>query len=162
MRNIKTEVASYREAVRHLWNSAFSSLDEPLRFGVCLELFEEIDDLIFRALVCEPLGIEFEKKATNEPFTDFKVVPISLLTEVPVMINRSVPACGYWDDPIKTIRLSDVDFALIGFFDWDGYNVKDCAYYRVRIIDCKSQPNLAGRDALIETLNANVFLIEQD
>lgn len=161
MRNIKTEMAAYREAIRHLWNSTFSTLEESLRFGICLELFEEIDDLIFRSLVCEPLGIEFVEKASFDPIINLKVTPISLLTEVHVMINRSIPASGYWDDPIKVINASDVDLALIGFFDWDGYNVKDCAYYRVRIIDCKSHPNLIGRDALIETRCADVFLIEQ-
>ncbi|MFI3155633.1 MAG: hypothetical protein QX199_05705 [Methylococcaceae bacterium] len=158
MRNIKTEISVYREAIRHLWNSTFSILDESLRFGVCLELFEEIDTLIFRALVCEPLGIEFKGKATNDPIINFKVIPISLLTEVNVLINRSIPASGYWDYPIKVLNVSDVDLALIGFFDWDQYNQKDCYYYRVRIIECKSQPDLIGRDALIETINANVFL----
>lgn len=160
MRNIKTEIFAYREAIRHLWNSTFSILDESLRFGVCLDLFEEIDALIFRALVCEPLGIEFKEKATNDPIINLKVIPINLLTEVHVLINRSIPASGYWDYPIKVLNVSDVDLALIGFFDWDEYSQKDCHYYRVRIIDCKSQPNLIGRDALIETFNANVFFVQ--
>src|SRR5687767_7311907 len=137
MKNIKTEIAAYREAVRHLWNSTFSTLDESLRFGICLELFEQVDDLIFRALVCEPLGIKLNPRASFDPIINLKVIPISLLVEVPVMINRSTPASGYWDDPVKIINASDVDLAFISFFDWDGYNVKDCTYYRVRIIDCK-------------------------
>lgn len=161
MRNIKTEMASYREAVRHLWNSTFSALDESLRFGICLDLFEEIDDLIFKALVCEPLGIQLNARASFDPIINLKVIPISP-TDVPIMINRSIPASGYWDDPVKIISASDVNLALIDFFDWDAYNEKDFRYYRVRIIDCKSQPNLIGRDALIETFYANVFLVEQE
>jgi hypothetical protein len=158
MRNIKTEIGAYREAVRHLWNSTFSTLDESLRFGRCLELFEQVDDLIFRALVCEPLGIQLDARASFDPINNLKVIPISP-TDVPVMINRSTLASGYWDDPVKVIKASDVDLALIGFFDWDEYNQKDCRYYRVRIIDCKSQPNLIGRDALIETFYADIFLM---
>ncbi len=158
MINIGTEISAYREAVRHLWNSTFSALDESLRFGICLELFEKIDDLIFKALVCEPFGIQLNARASFDPIINLKVIPISS-TDVPVMINRSIPASGYWDDPVKIINASDVDLALIGFFDWDGYKVKDCAYYRVRIMDCKSQPNLIGRDALIEAFYANVFLV---
>jgi len=158
MRNIKTEIGAYREAVRHLWNSTFSTLDESLRFGRCLELFEQVDDLIFRALVCEPLGIQLNARASFDPLNNLKVIPISP-TDIPVMINRSTPASGYWDDPVKVIKTSDVDLALIGFFDWDEYNQKDCRYYRVRIIDCKSQPNLNGRDALIETFYADIFLM---
>lgn len=158
MRNIKTQIGAYREAVRHLWNSTFSTLDESLRFGRCLNLFEQVDDLVFRALVCEPLGIQLNARASFDPITNLKVVPISS-TDVPIMINRSTPASGYWDDPVKVMTAPDVDLALIGFFDWDEYNQKDCRYYRVRIIDCKSQPNLIGRDALIETFYADVFLI---
>lgn len=159
VRSVRAEFAIYREAVRHLWNSAFSTIDEPLRFGVCLELFEEIDRLVFKSLVCEPLGIRLEEKATSTPFLDFKVIPISS-SDVPVMVNRSIPASGYWDHPVRMLRATDVDLALIGFFDWDEYNIKDCAYYRVRISDCISQPDLIGRDALIETHLADVFLRE--
>lgn len=157
MRNIKVEINAYREAVRHLWNSSFSALEEPLRFGVCLELFEQIDSLVFMALVCEPLGIQLDVRLSIDPIVNLKVVPISS-TDVPVLINRSMPASGYWDDPVKMIKAADVELALIGFFDWDEYNTKDCRYYRVRIMNCKSQPNLIGRDALIETFYADVFL----
>jgi hypothetical protein len=159
MRTIKSEMAAYREAVRHLWNSAFSTLDDSLRFGVCLELFEEADDLIFKALVCEPLGIEFAPRASFEPIFDLKVVPISS-TEVPVMVNSSLPASGYWDHPVKAIKASDVDLAFIEFFDWDAYGSKDMRYYRVRIVNSLSEPDLIGRDALIETFYVDVFIDE--
>jgi hypothetical protein len=157
MRNTKVEMAAYREAVRHLWNSTFSTLDDSLRFGICLDLFEQIDSFVFRALVCEPLGIEFGAKASVDPINSLSVIPSSP-SDVPIMINRSIPASGYWDDPVKVIRASDVDLVFIGFFDWEAYNQKDMRYYRVRILDCISQPSLAGRDALIETFYAEVFL----
>lgn len=157
MRNVKAEIALYREAVRHLWNSSFSKVDEPLRFGVCLELFEQIDELIFSALVCEPLGVKLNQRASFDPIINFKVIPISSV-DVPVLINRSIPASGYWDYSVKSINASDVDLELICFFDWDAYGDKDFRYYRVRIVNCKSQPDLNGRDALIETFYADVFL----
>ena len=159
MKNITTEMTAYRESVRHLWNSTFSTLDESLRFGTCLEFFEQIDALMFRALVCEPHGIEFKEKASFDPIYNLKVIPISP-TGMPILVNRSMPASGYWDDPVNVINASDgVELAFIGLFDWDGCNVKDCAYYRVRIIDFKSQPNLIGRDALVETFFANIYLV---
>lgn len=157
MKNIKSEIATYREAVRHLWNSAFSTLDDPLRFGVCLELFEEADDLLFRALVCEPLGIKLSPRASFDPIFDLKVIP-TLSKEVPIMVNRSLPASGYWDHPIKVIMASDVDLAFIEFFDWDAYESKDMRYYRVRIVNSTSKPDLVGRDALIDTFYADVFI----
>jgi hypothetical protein len=159
MKNIKLEMAAYREAVRHLWNSAFSTLDESLRFGTCLDLFEQVDELVFRALVCEPLGIELEARASFDPVISLKVIPNSS-TEIPIMINRLIPASGYWDHPVRSVNASDVDLAFIAFFDWDAYNKKDMRYYRVRIVDCKSQMDLIGRDALIETFYADVFFNE--
>ena len=161
MRNINSEIATYREAIRHLWNSSFSRLGEALRFGVCLELYEEVDYMLFKALVCVPLGYEFKKKASNDPINDFKVIPTNPLTDVNVMINRSIPSSGYWDDPIKVLSASDVDFSLIGFFDWDEYKQKDCYYYRVRITNCTSHPHLAGKDALVEAYNMDIFFVQQ-
>jgi hypothetical protein len=158
MKSIKTELGQYREAVRHLWNSSFSMLDESLRFGPGLDLFERIDNLIFSALVCGPLGFELNARASFDPITNLKVVPINN-GDVAVMVNRSSPASGYWDDPVTVLSALEVDLALIGFFDWDEYGTKDCRYYRVRIMDCKSHPTLIGRDALIETFYADVFLI---
>ena len=76
------------------------------------------------------------------------------------MINRLIPASGYWDHPVRSVNASDVDLAFIAFFDWDAYNKKDMRYYRVRIVDCKSQMDLIGRDALIETFYADVFFNE--
>jgi hypothetical protein len=156
MRNIRLEMAAYREAVRHLWNSAFSTLDDPLRFGACLDLFEQVDDIIFLALVCEPIGIELEERASFDPILSLKVI-ITSHTEIPVMINRLIPASGYWDHHITSLSVSDIDLAFISYFDWDAYNQKDLRYYRVRIVDSKSQPDLIGRDALIETFYADVF-----
>ena len=159
MKNIKMEIAAYKEAVRHLWNTRFSVLNESLRFGVCLELFENIDDLLFRSLVCEPLGIKFQPKASFDPIMNLKVVSVSC-NELPIMINRSTLASGYWDYPVKAIKTSGVEFILIGFFDWDPYGEKDLRYYRVRIVGCSFDPDLNGRDALIETCYADVFLEE--
>ncbi len=158
MKNISQEISVYREAIRHLWNSAFLPIDEVLRFGPCLDLFEEIDWLLFKALVCEPLGIEMERRSNLDPLTGVKVILTS--PSVPALINRTIPAAGYWDDPMKLLASSDVELAMIGFFDWDGDNVKDCAYYRVRILNNKSHPYLIGRDALVEAVYATVFLAE--
>jgi hypothetical protein len=156
MKNIKPEMAAYREAMRHLWNSAFAKLEDSLRFGASLDLFEQVDDLIFKALVCEPLGFELEARTKFDPIINLKVIPANAC--VPIMVNRMIPASGYWDYPITALNVLEIDFAFIAFFDWDAYNEKDLRYYRVRILDCKSQTDLIGRDALIETFYADVFL----
>ena len=156
MRNINSEINIYREATRHVWNSSFFSLEESVRFGAGLDLYQKIDDLLFGALVCAPLGSEYRPRASLDPIVDLQVVPRGT-SDVPIMVNRSIPASGYWDGPVKTIRANDVHLALIGFFDWDEYAVKDCRYYRVRITQCNSNLNLVGKDALIETFYADIF-----
>lgn len=156
MKNISKEISTYREAIRHLWNSAFLPIEETLRFGPCLELFDEIDVLLLKALVGEPLNIEIARRSNLDPLEDVRVVLTS--PSVPTLINRTIPASGYWDDPVKFFESSDVELAMIGFFDWDGDNVKDCAYYRVRILSCKSHPSLIGKDALVEAVYVTVFL----
>jgi len=156
MKNINNEMSAYREAVRHLWNSTFSRLDEDFKFGPALEIFEEVDFLLFRAIVCEPHGIQYKAKASFEPITEIQISPKNSAS-IPVMINRSIPASGYWDDPQKNVQAEDVRLALIGFFDWDGYTIRDCQYYRVRIVQCHSNVDLVGRDALVETFYADAI-----
>lgn len=156
MENINKKIHAYREATRHLWNATFSSLEESERFGTGLDLFQQIDSLLFSALVSNPLELKHAARSSLEPFAELKVVPRSL-SDIPILINRSTPATGYWDDPLKNIHSGAAKFALIGFFDWDEYSVKDCQYYRVRITHCDSNSTLVGRDALIETFYADVF-----
>ena len=158
MRNITSEMRNYREAVKNLWNSSFSFLNESFRYGASLDLFEQIDELLFQALVCVPHGITVGPRASNAPIPSISISPIAA-SSCAVMINRASPAIGYWDDSRKLLCFPDVGLALIGIFDWDGYNYKECQYYRVRIVSCQSDKDLEGRDAILETDLVNVFWI---
>jgi hypothetical protein len=158
MENIKRQVNAYRDAIRHLWNSAFSSLSDDLRYGACLESFEEIDFFLFKALIFEPFDIKSDTEyRTNNPIDRLKVKPCSE-ESFSVLVNRDKPASGYWDYPVNSMKAADVDLTFISFFDWDTYGQMDCRYYRVRITDCKNHADLIDRDALIETFYADVFL----
>lgn len=156
MKKIENEIAIYREAVRHLWNTAFLKLEETLRFGICAEWFEEIESLLFRSIVCEPRNVNFIGKFGN-PITQLTVAS-EISKDIPVLVNRSIPSTGYWDAPVKTLPSVDTTFIFICFFDWDDYAQKDLRFYKVRITRCATFPELVGRDALIETCYADVFL----
>lgn len=161
MKNIKHYINTYRDAIRHLWNSTFSAFNNNLRHGMCLELFQEIDHLLFKALVCEPLGIKLATRhEPNQPVDGLKVKS-SYRESFHVMINRDKPATGYWDYPVNLINTDDMDLIFISFFDWDPYDQMDCRYYRVRIADSKTNADLIGRDALVETFYGDVFLDEK-
>lgn len=157
MKNITSEMNHYKDAIRHLWNSAFRPIDEPLYYGECLEIFSEIHALTFQALVCAPNGIDPPKLFTVDPIPSLRVVPTTDLS-IPIMINRTFPASGYWDDPVDRVNAADLHLVFMCYFDWDEYSSMDCRYYRVRILDSKSYPDLIGRDALVESFMANVFL----
>jgi hypothetical protein len=156
MEKIETEIATYREAVRHLWNTTFAKLDEPLRFGICAEWFEEIECLLFRSIVCEPRNVKFIGKF-GSPIAQLAVTS-EISKDIPVLVNRSTPSTGYWDAPVKTIPSVDTTFVFICFFDWNDYAQRDLRFYKVRITRCDTFPELIGRDALIETCYADVFL----
>lgn len=55
-------------------------------------------------------------------------------------------------------KLTDVGLVLTGFFNWNAYESKDMRYYKVKIMNSISEPDIVGRDALIETFYADVFI----
>lgn len=154
VKNINREISAYREAIRHLWNTAFLSLEEAVRLGPSLENYEEIERLLFDALVCNPNGFDLKTRKASDPINQIRLKPIS--PDVPVLINRCKPASGYWDDPKKHMD-QGVELAMIEFFDWDGYQTKNCSYYRFRILDWPKAPDLIGRDGLVEVLYVDAF-----
>jgi hypothetical protein len=74
------------------------------------------------------------------PISSFHVVPES---GVRIMINRSTPPVGHWDDPIDTVLPSDG--ALF-------------TYTEVHIEKFEKHPHLVGRRALIEFDAVGMFV----
>lgn len=148
-RDVTHLVASYREAARHLWN-AF------LREGADWDRHDDfrlVCGQLFTMIVLTPIGrgdVEpgkaWERVDTPVPF--LRVIPKSE-HGVPILINRTHPASGYWDDPVKAVKPGEVDLRFAGFFDWDALGWRDFEFYRVVIAECQSQPDLRGRLALI-------------
>lgn len=88
MKEITERVALYREAARHLWNSAFraSQPDWDTRDG-----FSRVASELFMALVLEPIDYTTQplppmSQAAPSHFGRIAVVPST--DEVPIMINR--------------------------------------------------------------------------
>ena len=83
------------------------------------------------------------------PLQAIQVIPGSE-SGVPIMINRSTPRCGYWDDPVGQVWPSDVRLEFVNFFDFDQLRRRDFRYVEVFIRDFPSQTHLVGRRALVE------------
>ncbi len=161
MRDITDIIDNYRECVRHLWNKFFY-IDGNLSAYTdqTLDSYELIVKELFQALVLEKVQRTFPAETLlSEPIKFIRIVPRS--DEVPVMINRSADrGSGYWDDPVKRVKQSEIDLRLIGFFDWDSYGYIDLRYFRSRIVSFTTNPHLVGRDTLLEVGHARVYFDE--
>jgi hypothetical protein len=76
-----------------------------------------------------------------------RVVPKS---GVRIVINRSTPPVGYWDDPVDVVLPSDgARFTFVR---------RDFKYLEVQIEEFVKHPHLVGRRALIEFAGVGVFV----
>ena len=159
MQDVTELVTRFREAARHLWNTAFgSSVDWDDRDG-----FSRVCTALFDALVLSPARISDTKlpemwESDPEPHPALQVVPRAE-SGVPIMINRSTPRCGYWDDPVDRVRPSDVRLEFIRFFDFDELGPRDFKYLEVHVADFTGQPHLVGRRALLEYENVKIIAV---
>lgn len=157
---------TYRECVRHLWNTYFLDLLSIVenQWDVSDE-FDEICTTLFSSLVLNPIGCTSHKKSQRyegfpTPLSCLHVVP-SAKDGVPIQIAREIQSFTYWDYPIDVIKPLEVDLRFIDFFDFDVLGYKEFEYYRVRIVDSSEYPDIIGRDALLKTRYATVFFVDE-
>jgi hypothetical protein len=157
MKEITESIAEFREAARHLWNVFFypnADWDDRDRFSeICVHLFD--------ALVVAPTGltdIRFPHLYVGHPpaVSSLHVIPRS---GVRIMINRSSPPVGYWDDPVDIVLPSDGErFNFVTFFDWAELERRDFKYLEVEIREFAKHPPLVGRRALVEFDSVGIFV----
>jgi hypothetical protein len=152
---------TYRECVRHLWNTYFLPLAEPTQDWDIRDEFDSVACAIFSSLVLHPVGIsgcELSPASSSEPLTlpDFRIVP-DCAHGVPILINRDLPRSGYWDYPVSEVCPGDVELHLLRFFDFDELDFRDFRYFEVFIHSSPTHPNIVGRVALLEVKYAKVL-----
>lgn len=150
MPDITDSVNRYREAVRHLWNTAFRAT--PVNWDTH-DRFSRVATELFSALVLEPAGASeqqlpemFERNPAH--FQRIAISPAS--DQIPILINRELQSHGYWDHPINTLRKGDAEIRLSRFFDWDELGERDFHYALVYIVSWRNHDELANRFALAE------------
>ena len=151
---------TYRECVRHLWNTYYRPLVEPSQDWDLRDEFDDVARGIFSSLVLRPLGVietqlSPEYTAVPRPLADFHVAPI-VEHGIPIKINRDLPASGYWDHPISNVKSNEVELRLLRFFDFNKLGFRDYCYYEV-LIQNSAHPEIVGRVALIEVEYARVL-----
>ncbi len=145
---ITQEVNLFRESVRHLWNS-YMRIDANWD---TVDTFRQIASLLFEEKILSKLNCDISPipiKAEDDYIYNYRIL-MKGNGKLPVMVNREIPSSNYWDYPIEWIPPEmKPDIRPICFFDWDVLGWRMLEYYRVRIVKCNSNPELDGRDALI-------------
>ena len=145
---ITERINKFREAARHLWNTYLiddADWDTVDAFReICAALFTE--QVLRRKPNIPPIPVD----AAGTPVWQYRM-SASKGMGIPVWANRDIPASGYWDFPVTSIpREEGLEIAPIAFFDFDALAIRDLEFYRVRIVNSPSHPELNGRDALIK------------
>lgn len=166
MRDVTPLFASFREAARHLWNTAFHRPDAHREGGVAWDrrdAFSRVATELFTAIVLAPLEVTDQRLAplwdhAAAPLTCFEVNPSA--SAIPIMINRASPRTGYWDDPVRQIASGEARMQFVRFFDWDELGYRDFQYVETLMVDVPAHPELVGRYALIEFGHASLLFID--
>jgi len=150
--DITERFLEFREAARHLWNVYFRQDSKSPDWDERDE-FSEAYVALFNAMVRYQLppgaaSIPHLGSGESTALPGYHVV-FSLSEILPLMINRDIPAAGYWDHPTQQVEGTSVRLGLVSIFDWDQLGFRDFRYLRVRIMT-SSDPGLVGRDALVE------------
>lgn len=153
---------TYRECVRHLWNTYYRPIAEPGQDWDLRDEFVDVTREIFSSLVLRPLEI-FEGRLTPEyaavpaPLPNFQIAPV-IDHGTPILINRDLPSSGYWDHPISKIKPNEVELHFLTYFDFDKLGYREYRYIQVLIHASAPYPEIVGRLALVETQHARIVL----
>ena len=152
---ITAPIHEFREALRHLWNAymrveaTWDTVDE----------FARVSEIIFSECVLSRAGVIARPIPMNhgtEVMEEYRLFA-NHAGKLPLSPNRDIPASGYWDYPIKWIPPEETQtIHPICFFDFDLCGWRSVQYYRVRIVESDSHPELNGRDALIECVHVDI------
>jgi hypothetical protein len=161
MTDVTQLFSTYRECVRHLWNTYFRPVAEPSQDWDLRDEFDTIACGIFSSLVLRAIGVfegELAPEYSAEPsaLSCFRVVP-AVEHGTPIFINRDLPRSGYWDHPVSRVRPEEVELHLLRFFDFDKLGYRDFRYFEVVIYASTKYPEIVGRAALIEVEHTRVL-----
>jgi hypothetical protein len=130
---------TYRECVRHIWNTQFLGNERPpdwdLRDQFCDAALILFQALVFRGLDVDDTELRPDYHGDQAPLMFLRLEVSAAST---ILVNRT-GAGTYWDDPVTRIEAGD------------------CA----RIVGSSRYPHLIGRDALLPVSSSVKVLYER-
>ena len=65
-----------------------------------------------------------------------------------------------FDHPVNRIGSDEAELHFVEYFDWNRMDYIKLEFFRTKIVAFDGQPDLVGRDALVETGYVHVFAAE--
>jgi hypothetical protein len=160
VRDVTDTLLSYREAKRHLWNTHFVGRVSSLRECSLLDRFEDIDRLLFIAIVLDHLQRDFQvNQFGQQPLSFLEIVPPEGAEMLPMMVSDPIVGPNRSWNPVTFQKVdAKTKLAFIGFFDWNEYGYVSFPYYRVQVAHFPAHPGYEGREALVEASRSRVIL----
>ena len=159
MQDVTALLNNYRECARVLRNGYFRpepGAADPLE---TIQRFEEIDSILFRALVLWNIRRPSFRRIAGEPVPFLRVAPAS--TGIPIRLQgEAADGTPQWRDTADRLTDLEADFRFIGYYDPVETAYVDFRNYRVRVFALPQHPELEGSDALIDCHDAKVYLLE--
>jgi hypothetical protein len=162
MRDVTDLLMTYREAMRHLWNTYFVREMSSLLECGALDKFEEIDRLLFSALVLDQLApLHPAVNFRSEVWPFLRVVAQEDSDSLAMMLSDLITGPNRsWSDRTFIKLNPDTELAFIEFFDWDQYGFVSFPYIRLKILKFPSRPDLVGREALVDSSRCRVLFAQ--
>ncbi len=152
MQDITSLMQTYRECIRHLWNTYFRILEDGDR------LFLDVEDELFYSMVVWQIGQATHQKCFHgKPLPYLQVIPITAPKGIPALWARGEDGGRIWNWAEIQVITNDIELRFIDYFDWEQRGYRDWQYYQARIITYPTLPELQGADMLVEVGYAKVF-----
>jgi len=159
MMDIRRELFRYADLKCHLWNEYFIDLFTGLEECEPLDSFDEIDDRLFKTLVCRPLGIKLPDYSYGKSRAIKQIVirPQAHTSEIVIMFRIPDTQRNIWEKN-QVIKADGMSCWFIDFFQWDRYDYLKLPLVECVVFDWPAHPELVGREALIEPMYLDFFL----
>jgi hypothetical protein len=172
LQDIGNYIFRYADAKCHLWNAYFKDIMGDLSVCEPLESFEAIDRRLFFALVCQPLGIEYDwscgtvylegNVVKTRSIDQIVIMPRSTLgPHISIQIGEKQGNNTAWNE-LKSLASAGLSFAFIELFQWDSYGFLNLPMVRGKITACAEHPECVGREALIDIDKVAFFVADAE
>ncbi len=155
MRDITSDMMSYLEARRYLWNMHFREKVDWIADQGAHDDYMEIDRFLFLGLVLRGLGVTSYPKHfafTMSPIKEVIIQPDQDYREIPIMLEEGTEGPGGRWEKAELYASSGLELEFIEFFEWSEREFVSYPLVKGRIVKFDDHKEYIGRRALIENM----------